>query len=166
MLQGQASLPINPGPGVLKFRENKDAKARKILSDSIRTVIYYLSGKTVEYDVRDVYVTPSHKMVAQLFLEVLKRGYVTLYTYSGMENFIGVGSMTNVINTYFACWRDGEPVATMISGTEKKGRRDFFELQASAYFKGDPEIVARVKDKTYHWDDMEKLVDDYNGRRK
>jgi hypothetical protein len=163
-LLGLASLPSDPGPTVLKFKENKNARFRYVYSDSIRTVIYY-GKRTLEYDVRLVYETPSHKTIRQHFLLVRQRGFVTLYSYSGMDVIMGVGSLTNVFNGYWACYRDGEPAATMISGTEKKNKKGAFDGAASEYFKDDPPLVARINRGEYHWDDMDKIVEEYNSKK-
>ncbi len=165
-LQGLATLPVNPGPTAIRFKESKEAKSHWVYPDSIKTVIYHVKEKTLEYDLLKVYTTPSHKTVKQYYLEVRQRGYVTLYSYTDMDVIMGVGSSTTVFNGCWACYKQGESIATTISGTERKNKRDVFNLAASEYFKDDPALVAKINSNEYKWDDMEKIVEEYNRDKK
>ena len=162
-LHGLATLPGNPGPSMLRFKETNDAKSHYVRSDTIKTVIYDVGPKTLEYDVMNVYTTPSHKSVQQWFLQVLHRGYVTLYTYVDLDVLTaGDGSNLNFFHGNYACARPGETIATTISGSERKNKHGVFTTAASDYFKDDPALVAKITSDQYKWDDMEKIVAEYN----
>jgi hypothetical protein len=165
-LHGLATLPGNPGPSMLRFKESKDAKSHYVRSDTIKTVIYDVGVKTLEYDVMNVYTTPSHKTIQQWFLQVQKRGYVTLYTYVDLDVIMaGDGGNLNSFNGNWACARPGEAIATTISGSERKNKHGVFTVAAADYFKDDPALVAKINGDQYKWNDMVKIVEEYNQDR-
>ena len=148
---------------MLRFKETKDVKSHYVRSDTIKTVLYDLGGKFLEYDVRNVYTTPTHKTVQQWFLLVRQRGYATLYTYVDMDVMMtGDGGHLNTFHGNWACVRPGETIATTISGSERKNKHGVFTAAAAEYFKDDPMLVAKITGDQYKWDDMEKIVEEYN----
>jgi hypothetical protein len=163
---GLAQLPGNPGPSAIKFKESKNSRNRWVFPDSIKTVIYQVYGRTQEYDLLNVYTTPSHKIVQQYYLEVKQRGYVTLYSYVNMDVIVAMEFTRTTTNDCWACYRQGESVATTVSGTERKDKHGAFNEAANEYFKDDPALLAKINSGEYKWNDMEKIVEEYNRDKK
>jgi hypothetical protein len=168
-LNGLATTPVMPEAMLISFKENKDDKHRSIKPADIKTIIYfYENDNKVEYDRVLFYLYKSDKKPTIGLFRVYKRGKVTLYTYS-MGGFGDNGGATYSSRhpsvDFWACIRSGEETATNIANSESKNKRDVFVERASEYFKDDRELVAKIADKTYKWDDVEKIVDEYNAKK-
>lgn len=169
-LEGLATLPENPSPVPILFKEDKDAKPQSINCDNIKTLVYTIGNdkisKTIEFDRVSVYLNKSDKMPQKVWLQVSTRGEVTLYTYDGIDIYTGVNSTTTVFQKYWLCCRAGEEVATFIASTASKNKKDAFVSAALEYFKDAPELTEKIKSNQYQWSDMDQIVDEYNERKK
>jgi len=148
------------------FKPTKDAKKEKILSDKLKTIIYYYkSGKIIEYDRMRMYQTAGHKKPSKRFywLEVIKRDYLTMYrgiaTRHNENRSVKMGPEPP--NRLFH--RAGEDAATFISlGFKTINGNSVFKFSAQRYFKDYPELAQKIKNKEYRWDDIEEVMEVYN----
>jgi hypothetical protein len=163
IMEGLATFPEGPAPVPIQFKKDKTSKALSINSDSIKTIIYTTdAGTTHEYDRLAGYVNGPHEKPERQWLYVVFRGAVTLYTYGT----VGVLNRYNDIQTSWLCIRQGEAIATKMTSTDWKNRRNVFVNSASEYFKDDDELVKKIQSGGYTWKDVEKMVTEYNEWKK
>jgi hypothetical protein len=162
-LHGVAYLPEGPAPVPITFKEDGNGKKMKIASDSIKTLVYFVGKeKTLEYDRMDVFLYFNAKKTQRLWLEVSRRGPVTLYSYEDLE--IGAQRNLDRFRRHWLCIRPGDDAAKSISSETMK-KADFVQV-AVAYFKDDTELTKKIESGQYKWNDMEAIVDEYNSWEK
>lgn len=166
-LIGLATLPENPSPVPILFKENDKAKSQKINCDDIKTLQYLIiADKTMEFDRMDVYLNSGSKKPEKLRLLVSRRGGITLYLYYGLDMSGGFKTSLYEFLQYWLCYRQGEEAETSISTSGSKNKKDVFTQMALAYFKDDPELIKKLQSNFYKWNEMEQEVDDYNAWKK
>lgn len=165
-IDGLAELPGNPSPTPISFKPSDGSKKQSIKCDNIKNITYYFSNnKTFEYDRMNVYFFESDKKPTKIWLEVLQRGPVTLYTFSKLYPG-GVFGARDSYEQLWLCYRAGEDVATRISSSYIKNKRGYFFQKISQYFRDDMELVKKTENEQYKWNDMEKIVKEYNQKIK
>lgn len=129
-----------------------DKKKRKILSDSIRTIIYhYKNDRYAEldhYPVKYIYdIFKNKDKTRPYFMNVVSRGPVTLYRAAA---------------AYF-CIRAGEKFASNLSmGVGIYGSS--FKKVTGDYFADNPELAEKIRngEDGYKPQNIEKIVEEYN----
>lgn len=165
IMEGLATFPEGPASIPILFKTDKKSEAQQINSDSIKTIIYSTdAGRVNEFDRMVGYVNgPSQKPQKQ-WLYVVFRGAVTLYIYEVADN--SNPYRYNAHQTSWLCIREGETIATKMTSTDLKNKKNFFVDAASAYFKDDEELVKEIQSGDYTWKDVEKMVTEYNDWKK
>ena len=165
VMEGLATFPEGPAPVPIQFKTDKTSKAQRINSDSIKTIIYTIdAGTTHEWDRLNAYVNGPHVKPERQWLYVVFRGAVTLYTY-GFTGDLNRYRYDD-IQTSWLCIRQGEAIATKMTSTYWKNRRNVFVDGASDYFKDDAGLVNKIQSGAYTWKDVEKIVTEYNDWKK
>lgn len=163
IMEGLATLPEGPAPVPIRFKMDKKSRAQSINSDSIKTIVYTTDAGTIhEYDRLTGYVNGPFEKPERQWLYVVFRGPVTLYTYASVGNL----QRYDDIQTSWLCIRKGEAIATKMTSTDWKNRRNFFVNSASAYFKDDAELEKKIQNGEYTWKDVEKIATEYNEWKK
>jgi hypothetical protein len=163
IMEGLATFPEGPASIPIRFKTDVKSTVQSINSDSIKTIIYTTdAGTTHEYDRLAGYVNGPHEKPERQWLYVVFRGAVTLYTYG----FVGDLNRYNDIQTSWLCIRQGESIATKMTSTYWKNKRNFFVNSTSEYFKDDAELVKKIQSGAYSWKDVEKIVTEYNEWKK
>ena len=166
IVEGLAEIPGNPSPTPIAFKTSDDAKKQKLRCDDIKTIIYYFGNNgTVEYDRMNVYYFEGDKKPSRIWLQALQRGSVTLYTCVYLTPGGTFGSKDKFDDLWF-CYRTGEEIATRITATFIKNKQGYFTTRATNYFQDDPELIKKIKDDQYKWNEMGKIVEEYNARKK
>jgi len=163
-LNGLAELPMDPVGPPIWFKENKHGKRQLIACDSIKSVIYYSEkGHIWEYDRMHANLNEAGPRPAQLWLEVSRRGPVTLYKYSHQNWFSRSNTSANRFYRHWICMRSGE---TALGVSCQLWKKKAFKEIAVDYFKDDAELTKKIEDEQYTWDDMVAIVDEYNNWKK
>jgi len=159
IMEGLATFPEGPAPVPIRFKTDENSRVQSINSDSIKTIVYLAdNGNTTEYDRLTGYVNGPYEKPEKQWLHVVFRGVVTLYTYASVGNL----QRYDDIQTSWLCVRQGEAIATKMTSTDWKNRRNFFTNSATAYFKDDAELVKKIQNGEYTWKDVDKIVTEYN----
>ncbi len=124
-------------------------------------------GKTKRYAYSEVKAYKNrykyyYRIEGYLYLHAVK-GKINLYTrevesvssgqYGGFHNY----------NKYHAVKKDDEEKLTLLYASNVIGYgKKYFRKTATAYFADNPEIVAKIKDKTFNHKNIEKLITAYN----
>lgn len=163
ILEGMATFPEGPAPIPIRFKTDKKSRAQSIASDSIKTIVYIAeNGITNEFDRLTGYVNGPYEKPEKQWLHVVFRGYVTLYTYASSNGASrSIGRYDDIVTSWL-CWRQGESIATKMTSTDWKNRKNFFVNSATAYFKDDDELVKKIQNGEYTWKDVDKIVTEYN----
>ncbi len=120
-----------------------------------------------EFDRMDAVLYPSDKKPQRLWLLVSRRGATTLYTYDGLDIFMGAGNTEiDKFQRYWFCIKPGEETAVVVSSTDRKNKKAAFIQAAVNYFKDDADLVKKIQSEQYKWNDMEAIVDEYNTWKK
>jgi len=163
IMEGLATFPEGPAPVPIRFKVDKKSRPQWIKSDSIKTIIYTTDGGTsLEYDRLNGYVNGPYEKPERQWLHVVFRGVVTLYTYASIGNL----QRYDDVQTSWLCLRQGEALATKMTSTDWKNRRNFFVNSASEYFKDDAELAKKIQSGEYTWKDVEKIATEYNNWKK
>jgi len=163
IMEGLATFPEGPASIPILFKTDKTSKAQPINSDSIKTIIYTTdAGITNEFDRLAGYVNGPHEKPERQWFYVVFRGAVTLYTYGSRGDL----NRYDDITTSWLCIRQGEAIASKMTSTYWKNRRNFFVDSASEYFKDDNALVKKIQSGGYTWKDVEKIVNEYNEWKK
>ncbi len=167
IMEGLATFPEGPAPIPIRFKADENASVQSINSDSIKTIIYIAyDSSTQEYDRLNAYVNGPLEKPERQWLHVVFRGAVTLYTYASVNGSLQSAGRYDDISTSWLCLRQGEAIATKITSTYWKNKRNFFTDAATEYFKDDKELVKKIEDGVYTWKDVEKIATEYNEWKK
>lgn len=89
-----------------------------------------------------------------LFLERIKSGKLNLYLRSKTYYSGSMPGMIDNATFYYVFQKDNQPLFEVY--------RMSFKSSMKLYFSDCPTILKKIKDDTYSYDDMEKIVDEYN----
>ncbi|MFT3945762.1 MAG: hypothetical protein QM763_02215 [Agriterribacter sp.] len=166
IVEGLAEMLGTPSPTPISFKESKDSKRQSLKCDDIKNITYYLNdNKTLEYDRMNIYFFESDKKPSKMWLQVLQRGPVTLYSFTKLDPAGAFGGRDQFEELWF-CYRAGEDVATRISSSYIKNKKGYFLQKISQYFRDDVELVKNIENEQYKWNDMKEIVEAYNAKRK
>lgn len=103
---------------------------------------------------------------------ILKLPNITLYrileaSKMNIDHSTGTGRVkgfVDVSDTYFLCIRPGEEVASFISWTfnTQINKNSIFRKNARQYFKDHPELVEKIKNREYKYEDIIEVVQIYD----
>jgi hypothetical protein len=167
LMKGFATFPDKPNDKAILFKNKENGEAVSYPSEVLKTLVYFFDDGKVEFDRIMIYpsLLSGKKMAGPYWIEVIERGYVTLY-YALREGSTvvrsGVSSMTSA-DKFWYCMRPDEPAAKVISwviGTVNAN--ETFKREGQKYFKDYPELAAKIKDKTYRYDSIVEAVREYN----
>jgi hypothetical protein len=68
----------------------------------------------------------------------------------------------NDIQTSWLCIRQGETIATKMTSTYWKNKRNFFVNSTSEYFKDDDELVKKIQSGAYSWNPVSFIRENKN----
>jgi hypothetical protein len=166
-LKGLAAFPDKPNDRTILFKSKENAEPVSYSSESLKTLIYFFDDGTVEFDRIMIYpsLLNSKKSAGPYWLEVIERGYTTLYFALREGSTMvrsGVSSTTSA-DKFWYCMRPNEEAAKVISWViGKVNANETFRREAQKYFKDYPELSEKIKDKTYKYDQIVETVRDYN----
>jgi hypothetical protein len=166
-VKGLATFPDKPNDKTISFKSNANAEAVDYSSESLKTLRYFFDDGTVEFDRIMIFpsLLNSKKMAGPYWLEVVERGFTTLYFALREGSTIvrsGVAS-TQSADKFWYCMRQNEPAAKVISwviGTVNAN--ETFKREGQKYFKDYPELAQKIKEKTYRYDQIVETVKEYN----
>jgi hypothetical protein len=166
-LKGLATFPDKPDDKSISFKSNDKADAVKYESELLKTLVYHFDDGDVEFD--RIMIIPSltngTKTAGPYWLEVVERGYTTLYFALRAGSTVvrsGVAS-TQSADKFWYCLRPGEPGAKVISWViGKVNANATFMREGQKYFADYPELAQKIKDKTYRYDQITEAVKEYN----
>lgn len=156
IVQGYVKFPFeNTTIKKIKFRATKNSKTEKILCDSLYKLIFTFKNSTLELERIIAYNNPfkKTKISDPFWIAVISRGYTTLYS---------VRIVDGAAFTYYYCQRPDEKAASLVSITASLNSNATFKRNASFYFKDYPELSKKISNKTYTYEDLEKVVSLYN----
>ena len=154
----------------VKFRENKNSKAKKYAFKNLKHV------KIKDYDEFQTYayIRIQNKKTPRV-LEVKVAGYLSLYELSrthyspsGFAGGYGAGGFSGPpmgyhydINNFYVR-KKGQKEATHLGSNHLFSKN--FKKAASAYFKDCPSLVKKIQSRTFKKRDLEKIVNYYNNK--
>jgi hypothetical protein len=104
-------------------------------------------------------------MTPPAWLRVLKRGYVTLY-FARVDGTRFLNGTQASEDRYWLCMRPGEEAAHIIAWWAGSQSNYTFRKNGSKYFSDCPELLQKIKDKTYKGKDILQVVNEYNDWKK
>ncbi|HEX5171118.1 MAG TPA: hypothetical protein VFW11_18205 [Cyclobacteriaceae bacterium] len=164
VLKGQANALGRPLDKSISFRENEKSEKTEYESDGVKTVVYYFDKDTIEYDHVKTFPMIGKKLTQPIWLEVLERGYVTLYfTVKFGSTVVRSGVASKELDDhYWLCSRPTEEAAYVVSWVSGYNANSYFKSKAPKYFSDYPELVEKINEKTYKYSDIIAVVKDYN----
>jgi hypothetical protein len=166
-LKGLATFPDKPDDKSVAFKSNDKAEAVTYSSESLKTLIYHFDDGIVEFDRIMIFpsLTNGKKMAGPYWLEVVERGYTTLYFALRAGSTVvrsGIAS-TQSADKFWYCIRPDEPAAKVISWViGKVNANATFKREGQKYFQDYPELAQKIEDKTYQYDQIVDVVKEYN----
>lgn len=149
----------------IAFKTEETSLSEKINSDSILTIRY---EDGTEFDYVRIYATglgKYGKLGKPTWMQVAKRGFLTLYKESSTEQLPyarGVGGVMfqtgNIVFCNYYAVRKTELGLKLISSNGNFN----FKFFGSRYFSDYPELVEKIKNKTYTYKNLFEVVDIYN----
>jgi hypothetical protein len=103
-----------------------------------------------------------YRIEGYLYLHAIK-GNINLHTRE-VESFSpGQYGGGHNYNKYYAVKKDDKEKLTLLYASNVIGYgKKYFRKTATAYFADDPDIVVKIRDKTFNHKNIEKLVTKYN----
>jgi hypothetical protein len=164
-LVGFAKSPKQAYDKTISFKATENGDKQTFQSEQLKTVILYSNKDTLEIERVKIYNMTGKKIVSTpAWLQVLSRGYVTLYYYGIQGKTISYGSTTRteLPERWWLCIRPGEEAAKIVSYAYGLNPNTYFRQNAPAYFSDHPTIPEMIKNKDYKYDDIRIVVNEYN----
>ena len=163
IMTGLASMPSEATDSKLAYKATEKDDKTHYKSDLLKTVVYYFGKDSVVFDRLKSYHMNSKKMTDLVWLQVLKRGYVTLFYSLKEGQYLSLSYSMPTEDHYWLCLRPGEEAATIVSW--KYGSINVnmtFKKKAPKYFADYPELAQKIENKEYKWDNIMQVVNEYN----
>src|SRR5690606_30261385 len=147
------------------FKESEKGEKQTFKSEELKMIVFYFDDETVELERVKYYNMTSNKIMADAaWLQVLERGYVTLYYYghSGRTVAYGTKTRTERAERWWLCIRPGEEAAKIVSNAFGVNPNGYFRHHAAKYFADHPTIPKLITDKELKYDDILAVVQQYN----
>jgi len=171
--EGFVKVPKLSSDKYISFKESKESEREKVPSEELHLLYVYVQDQVLEYEQVRTYkqTLRGTKISHPLWLEVLRRGRATLYFATGMgimEIDEGTGQRLTWINppdNLWYCLRKNEEAATLVSWTFPGcvNKNNILRKKGAKYFSDNPGLSRKIKKKQYKWDEIETIVDIYNG---
>ena len=167
ILNGLASMPEEAADSKLAYKATEKDDKVHYKSDLLKTVVYYFGKDSVVFDRLKTYSFNGKKMTDLLWLQVLKRGYVTLFYSLKEGQFLSSTGSMPTEDHYWLCLRPGEEAATIVSWKVGSINANMtFKKKGPKYFADYPELVQKIESKEYKWDNIMQVVNEYNEWKK
>ena len=161
-IEGFSSFP-NMLDKTIKFFKNQDSKEIKISNDDISKILFFTDNDTIHYEQVLTYKNygNKHENKRKSWLKVVIRGYVTLY----------YGYQQDMNGPAYNMWyykKEKEKIAYFITMKYSGGigitvgAKSTLKKNASAYFKDNEELVKKISNSEFKYDDLEQIVKIYN----
>lgn len=150
---------VAPETEVLSFRKDNHADVEEIDCSKLIRITYFIGDKVTELDRIKIY-NLRKKIQGPLWMEVVERGYATLYMNISIYS-AGYKKGGATFKDYY-CLRPGEPAATKVSIVADFNNNAYYRKNASKYFKDYYELACKIKSKVYRYKDLIKTVQEYN----
>jgi len=167
-ISGKVDFPLNSGENKLTIDKNNSKE--KIDKKEISTVVFNTSSGKIEYSNMLVYNPTGKKIKKDKKLLALSiKGKVSLYNIqgSGYENR-GTAKQpysVPVFYTEYYCIRENEKAATLIhADMNVVNKNSIFRYAAKKYFSDNAEIVKKVEDKVYTYQNLIEVIIFYNSK--
>ena len=155
----------DPRDSEIQYKSNEKTSVEKLESGLIKTLILYFEDDTIEYERVATRGLIGKKITPPTWIVVIERGYTTLY-FANVDPWTRQ-STANITDKYFFCLRPGEDAARIVSWyIGKVNANETFKREAYKYFVDYPELAEKIKNKTYKYDNIVKVVKEYNTWKK
>jgi hypothetical protein len=161
IVEGMVQYPTKGSERTISFRKDKKSKKVNYKGEEIRTLLFPLEkGGQIEIDYKMVITGLKFNTLTPVWLPVVKRGPATLYR---LEITGRNSNGTFFVDISWYIFRSGEIGASKISWTGFIGGNNaYFKKYAPEYFSDYPELAKKIEEKEYKYDDLVKVVEEYN----
>lgn len=162
--QGLASNVLAESGEFILFKATEKAKAEKIESNLVKSIVYTIDDE--KYEMMYIKVYAGWKQVeikGPIWLQVVKKGYASLYVTTTVFQPSALNTTTGsaTFHDYYII-RESEPAAKLYATISTLNNNQTFKAKAPLYFADYPELAEKIKNKTYTWKNLEEVVDIYN----
>lgn len=150
---------------IIKYKTDKKNKAKVLDVSNVKTITYHFKYWNISYDkIRTL--SKNNNIKDPIWMKVLIRGYLTLYIDPAEMSFVTdpISGTTHPVSgtTTYYLKRDNEEFATFFKSESKIINKDVFIEQATEYFSDYTELVQKIKNKKYKYENINMIVYEYN----